>query len=127
MWEADIDSGEQVHVLEGHTSKVTSVAFSPNGQFLVSESVFDDTKRVWNALTGASLYTGPKKQPLPQEYQFQTTECSTEMNLSSLSPTDLAVGIDAAGAEAQVHQSGTVAASTDSNNVHLFQLRQQKQ
>jgi hypothetical protein len=91
----------------------------------VSESD-DSTKRVWNASTGASLYTGPRNQPLPQEYQFQTTKCSTEMNLSSFSPTDLAVGIDAAGSEAQVHQSGTTAARSEGNNVHLFHLRQQK-
>jgi len=127
LW--NIDSGEQVQVLEGHTDGVDSVAFSPNGQFLVSESSGfrgDNTKRVWNASTGASLYTGPHNQPLPQEYQFQTTNCSTEMNLSLFSPTDLAVGIDAAGSGAQVYQSGTTAAATDSNIVHLFQLRQQK-
>jgi WD40 repeat protein len=124
LW--NIDSGEQVQVFEGHTGWVNSVAFSPNGQFLVSESYHDNTKCVWNASTGASLYTGPDDQPLPQEYQFQTTKCSTKMNLSSVSPTDLAVGIDAAGSKAHVYQSGTTAAATDSNIVHLFHLRQQK-
>ena len=84
------------------------------------------TASVWNASTGASLYYGPIDQPLPQEYQFQTTECSTAMNLSSFSPTDPAVGIDAAGSGAQVYQSGTTAAATDGNIVHVFHLRQQK-
>ena len=58
-----------------------------------------------------------------KEYQFHFTAA---MNLSSLSPTDLAVGIDAAGSRAQVHQSGMVAAARDGNKVHLFHLRQQK-
>ncbi|RDW65601.1 hypothetical protein BP5796_10293 [Coleophoma crateriformis] len=49
--------------LEGHTGTVTSVAFSPDGQQLVSAS-HNKTIRVWDATTGASLqilqgHTGP--------------------------------------------------------------------
>jgi WD40 repeat protein len=40
--------------LNGHTADINSVAFSPDGRFLVTASV-DGTARVWDAATGASL------------------------------------------------------------------------
>ncbi|CZR52554.1 related to WD40-repeat protein (notchless protein) [Phialocephala subalpina] len=42
--------------LEGHSSSVTSVAFSPNGKQVVSSSG-DNTIRLWDAATGAALQT----------------------------------------------------------------------
>jgi WD40 repeat protein len=43
-------------ILEGHTGKVQSVAFSPDGSHIVSGSD-DHTMRVWDAVSGALLHT----------------------------------------------------------------------
>ena len=45
------------HVLEGHCSPVTSVAFSPNGKQIVS-GLDDHTIRVWDAQSG-NVILGP--------------------------------------------------------------------
>ena len=45
------------NILKGHTRTVTAVAFSPDGQHIVSGS-WDKTVRVWDAETG-SLIAGP--------------------------------------------------------------------
>src|SRR5882762_6439089 len=58
----DIKEGRQrtwspcVRVLEGHTYRCLSVAFSPDGGQLVSGSR-DGTVRLWNIETGALLHT----------------------------------------------------------------------
>ena len=44
-------TGEHKRTLTGHTSRVLSVAFSPDGQTLASGSL-DDTVRLWDAVTG---------------------------------------------------------------------------
>jgi hypothetical protein len=50
----DISTGVQLSKLKGHTSYVMSVAFSNDGMLIVSGS-FDQSVRVWDALTGAQL------------------------------------------------------------------------
>ena len=45
---------ERVTTLNGHTADINSVAFSPDGRFVVTASG-DGTARVWDAATGASL------------------------------------------------------------------------
>jgi WD40 repeat protein len=49
VWDAL--TGEEKHVLNGHTNSVNSVAFSSDGSRIVSGSV-DKSVRVWDALTG---------------------------------------------------------------------------
>ena len=41
-------SGKALHTLKGHTRRVYSVAFSPDGQRIVSGS-FDKTLKIWDA------------------------------------------------------------------------------
>jgi WD40 repeat protein len=45
--------GVILRVIEGHGGPVNSIAYSPNGQRIVSGS-YDTTVRVWNAVTGES-------------------------------------------------------------------------
>jgi len=42
-------------VLEGHTEQVTSVAFSPTDNLIVSGSL-DGTMRIWDCITGTERY-----------------------------------------------------------------------
>ena len=42
--------------MEGHTSSVQAVAFSPSGTLLASAS-FDQTIKLWNAGTGQEVQT----------------------------------------------------------------------
>ncbi|NQZ06351.1 MAG: hypothetical protein HRT35_04235 [Algicola sp.] len=52
LWE--IDSGESVGVLKGHTERVYFADFSPDGKKIVSSSK-DGTIKVWDADTGITL------------------------------------------------------------------------
>jgi len=56
VWIYDAETGEELNVLTGHTSKVLCVAFSPNGNTLASGSE-DKTIRLWNANTGEKFRT----------------------------------------------------------------------
>ena len=53
LW--DVDIGTPIHTLTGHTD-IVSVAFSPDGQTLVSGSL-DNTLRLWDVATGQHLQT----------------------------------------------------------------------
>lgn len=52
----DATTGEVLCVFTGHTNTVLSVAFSPDGWYLVSGSR-DKTVRIWNVTTGEPLQT----------------------------------------------------------------------
>jgi WD40 repeat protein/tRNA A-37 threonylcarbamoyl transferase component Bud32/tetratricopeptide (TPR) repeat protein len=52
LW--SVASGQQVRTLSGHTQNVYGVAFSPDGERLVSAST-DQTARVWDVKTGREL------------------------------------------------------------------------
>jgi WD40 repeat protein/serine/threonine protein kinase len=54
--------GEPLH-LKGHTDRVTSAAFSPDGKVLVTGSA-DGTVRTWDAVTGKFLSVLPRKGPV---------------------------------------------------------------
>jgi WD40 repeat protein len=53
LW--DIDNGDLLHTLKGHTAEVTSLSISPGGNFLATGAI-DGISRVWNI---DSILTGP--------------------------------------------------------------------
>jgi WD40 repeat protein len=50
------ESDDCIHVLKGHTHRVWSIAFSPDGQILASVAE-DKTAKLWDVKTGKCLYT----------------------------------------------------------------------
>jgi WD40 repeat protein len=56
LW--DGQSGQELLSLKGHTDGVSSVAFSPDGQRLISASR-DETVKVWDGRTGQEVLTLP--------------------------------------------------------------------
>ena len=51
-----VQTGEELHRLNGHYATIKSIAFSPNGKVLVSGSS-DDTIKFWNVSSGEELAT----------------------------------------------------------------------
>ncbi|QKX57042.1 uncharacterized protein TRUGW13939_04150 [Talaromyces rugulosus] len=47
-------TGKSLHILQGHSDKVTAIAFSPNGKILASAS-WDGSVRLWDPLNGHCL------------------------------------------------------------------------
>lgn len=54
LWDAA--TGERLRILNGHSGVVTSVAYSPDGHFVVTGSR-DCTVKVWDAKVGKCLGT----------------------------------------------------------------------
>eukprot|EP01031_Cornospumella_fuschlensis_P026053 gene26053-31456_t len=53
----DTLSGERVGTLQGHDERITCVSASIDGQRIVSSSSYDRSIKVWDAVTGACVYT----------------------------------------------------------------------
>ncbi|WP_375501466.1 WD40 repeat domain-containing protein, partial [uncultured Nostoc sp.] len=60
LW--DVDTGDCLRTLSGHTRWVWSVGFSPDGQTVVSCSE-DETIKIWDVETGECLKTLRSKSP----------------------------------------------------------------
>ena len=56
VWIYDARFGKEIALLQGHTDKVVSTAYSPDGKRIVSGSA-DKTARVWDAETGKTIKT----------------------------------------------------------------------
>ena len=54
MWLWDIASGKPVRILSGHTDRVYSVAFSPDGRYALTGSE-DDTARLWDIVSSQTV------------------------------------------------------------------------
>ena len=52
----DVNTGENIHVLRGHTQNLSSVCVTPDGTRIVSASE-DNTVKVWDMETGEELRT----------------------------------------------------------------------
>lgn len=52
----DVDSGQECNYLERYASSINSVAFSPDGKYIVSTSK-DQTIRIWDFVTGRIVKT----------------------------------------------------------------------
>ena len=52
----NVDTGENIHTLNGHTDTVYGVSFSPDGKYICSGSE-DKTVRLWNVDTGKCIRT----------------------------------------------------------------------
>jgi WD40 repeat protein len=55
IWDAA--TGAKLHTLTGHTARLDSVSWSPDGTKVVSASPIDESVRIWDAATGANLLT----------------------------------------------------------------------
>jgi WD40 repeat protein len=54
LW--DVETGEIIHILKGHTGNVDSVAFSPDGLLLASgEANSGYTIKLWDAASGEEI------------------------------------------------------------------------
>jgi WD40 repeat protein/tRNA A-37 threonylcarbamoyl transferase component Bud32 len=53
LW--DVATGKEVRVLRGHTDRVVSACFSPDGRRILTAS-WDQTARIWDAATGQELF-----------------------------------------------------------------------
>jgi dynein assembly factor with WDR repeat domains 1 len=54
LW--DVNTGECLHTLLGHTAEIVSLNFDTNGQKIITGS-FDHTVKLWDVKTGRCIHT----------------------------------------------------------------------
>lgn len=54
LW--DVETGECLHTLLGHTAEIVSLDFDTQGQRIITGS-FDNSVRVWDVRTGRTIHT----------------------------------------------------------------------
>ncbi len=54
VWE--VATGRQIVKYSGHSDRICSVAWSPDGSYIASAS-YDTTVQIWEAATGRLVYT----------------------------------------------------------------------
>ena len=54
LW--DVNSGECLHTLLGHTAEIVSLNFDTSGQKIITGS-FDHTVKLWDVKTGRCIHT----------------------------------------------------------------------
>lgn len=69
----DIQSETNRHTLSSHTNFVSSIAFSPDGQHLLTGS-WDNTAKIWNCQTGQLLHTFKDHTNWVRSVAFSTNE-----------------------------------------------------
>jgi WD40 repeat protein len=65
LW--DVQTGQLVKILQGHTQQIRSVAFSPDGHILAS--CVEDTIKLWDVQTGQTLMTIQGTKPHEKPYK----------------------------------------------------------
>jgi WD40 repeat protein len=133
----DVESRNNERVLEGHTSVVNAVSYSPDGEFIASASTFDNTLRFWDASTGkpygeplpinkvtkiafspdgkmlaAATYDGVQVWDVPARKPFTVFLSRRETQVHAASNTDVAFGPD----------GHTLATTSDGMTIQLWNL-----
>ncbi|KAL9578122.1 MAG: hypothetical protein Q9212_005922 [Teloschistes hypoglaucus] len=69
LW--SLQDSASLFVFKGHSQKISSLAFSPNGKLLASHSDQDRSVRLWNTETGNSVFTFPSY--IPKDSFFESS------------------------------------------------------
>lgn len=75
----DLLTGKIANKFEGHTGRITSIALSTDGRYIVSGSV-DTTARMWDTQTGRNVAVLHHKNPVlqvaihPDAHKIVTTD-----------------------------------------------------
>ncbi|KAF7532235.1 hypothetical protein G7054_g8144 [Neopestalotiopsis clavispora] len=81
-----VETGEVLRILKGHTGPVSSIAFSPDSQYLASTSN-DGMVRLWNAITGECIQILKGHERAPSTIAFS----SNGLKLASGSMGDILI------------------------------------
>ena len=52
----DVESGQEIYTLKGHTAEIISLQFNSDGDSVLTGS-FDETAKIWDVNTGECVHT----------------------------------------------------------------------